>query len=266
MYSLRLSFASVLGTVLLSATVVAVAAVLPPSQVPQPSADRVDVFASNAMQAVLQELVPRFERESGRSVSVTYGPAAILMHRVEQGDRFDLAILTPSLVDEAVRGGSISREPVFTMARSPIALAIRKGARKPDVRTANALRETLRNSRSIALAREGASGPFFSELLQKLGIADDVQPRIRYTASGVDVGRSVASGDAELGVIPVSEIMQVPEVEELRFPGPLGGFVTMTAGVSSRSAHGEGVAALIRFLMSPDTTAVFKARGMERQE
>lgn len=262
----RLSFVSIRAVVLAAASVVAVASALPSSQAPQSNEERIAVFSSNAMQGVLQEVVPKFERESGRRVSITYGPAAVLARQVDKGDRFDLAILTPAFVDAAVRSGAILRDSVVTIARSPIALAIRKGSRKPDIRTANALKATLMNSRAIASAREGASGPFFSELLQKLGIADEVKPKIKLTESGVDVGRSVANGEADLGVIPVSEIMQVPEAEVLgRFPGDFGGFVTMVAGIGSQSRQKEGAVALMRFLMSPEVTAVFQAKGMERQ-
>jgi len=161
----RLSFMSIQAVVLASASVVAGASALTSSQAPQQSEQRLTVLASNAMKGVLQDVVPGFERESGRRVVITYGPAAVLARQIDKGDRFDLAILTPGFVDAAVRSGAISRDAVVTIARSPIALVIRRGAGKPDIRTANALRATLMNSRAIASAREGASGPFFSELL-----------------------------------------------------------------------------------------------------
>ena len=229
------------------------------------SAAEIKVLCSNGIKAVMEELVPQFERATRHTVTVTYGLSAVLKRHIEAGEPFDIAVLTPPLIDDLIKQGKIAGDSRATLARSGMALAIRAGAAKPDIRTTDALERTLLASQSISYAREGASGVFFAELLQKLGLVEALKSKIKLTTTGEEVGASVARGEAELGVLPVSEILPVRELDVLgTFPVDVQGYVVMVGGVSANAAQSAAARDLIRFLTAPAALTVIKKKGMER--
>jgi molybdate transport system substrate-binding protein len=214
---------------------------------------------------VVEELAPQFEQATKHKVVITYGLAAALKRQIEAGEPFDVAVLTPPLIDDLIKQGKIAGDTRTVVARSGIGLFMRAGARKPDVRTTDALKRTLLEATSIAYAKEGASGVFFAGLVERLGLADGLKSTLRPTATGEEVGASVARGDAQIGVLPLSEILPVHGVEVLgAFPADVQGYVVMVAGVGSGTTQRAAVNELIKFLMAPTALSVIKKRGMER--
>lgn len=243
---------------------VALAGVLLLAQ-PGLQAAQITVLCSNGIKAVMDELVPEFERTTKHDITITYGLAAALKRQIDGGERFDVAILTPAFVDELVTAGKIAGDTRVTVARAPMALMVRKGAQKPDVGTTAALRRALTASTSIAYAREGASGVYFSGLLDKLGMMESLKPKLRPMDSGEETSVAVAKGDAQLGILPISEILPVPGVELLGpFPKDIQGYAVMVAGVGSSAAQSAVARELIAFLMAPARNAVIIKKGMER--
>lgn len=231
---------------------------------PSVGAAELTVLCSNGIKAVIEELVPQFELATRHRVVITFGVSALLKRQIEAGELFDIAILTPPLIDDLVKQGKIVGDTRTALARSAVALAIRAGAAKPDIRTTDALKRTLLASKSIAYAREGASAMFFTDLVQRLDLADALKSKIKLTTTGEQTGASVARGDAELGVLPVSEILPVPGVEVLgAFPANIQSYVVMVGGVSSSAAQSGAARDLIRFLTAPAVLPVLKKRGME---
>jgi molybdate transport system substrate-binding protein len=228
-------------------------------------AAQITVLCSNGIKAVMEELIPAFERTSRHQVTVTYGLAAALKRQIDAGERFDVAILTPAFVDDLIKSGRIAAGTRSVVARAPMALMVRAGAQKPDVRTTDALRRTLTASQSIAYAREGASGVYFAGLLEKLGMMESLKPKLKPMGSGEETSAAVARGDAQLGVLPISEILPVPGVELLGpFPADVQGYAVMVAGASSSAAQSAVARELIAFLMAPARNAVITTKGMER--
>ena len=233
------------------------------SESPRVSAAGVSVLCSNGIKAVMEELVPQFERASGHSVSVRYGVSTLLKREIDAGQAFDVAVLTPPLIDDLVRQGAIAADTRTPIARSGMGLAIRPGTAKPDISTTEALKRTLLSS-SIAYAREGAGGLFFTELAKRLEIADALRSKTRLTTTGEEVGETVARGDAALGILPLSEILSLRGVEVLGpFPPDVQGYMIMVAGVSSRTAERTAARSLITFLTAPAAMPVMRKRGME---
>jgi molybdate transport system substrate-binding protein len=228
-------------------------------------AAEVTVLCSNGIRAVMQVLVPQFEKATGHHVAITYGLAAALKRQIDAGEPFDLAILTPQFIDEAIEKGSLVRQSRTVLARAGMALAIRKGAARPDIATTDALKRTLLGSVSIAFAKEGAAGTFFVALIERLGLARDLQPKLKPVATGVDVAASVASGAASLGIMPLSEILPAPGVEVLGpFPPDVQSYLIMVAATRRDAPQSAAAGELIRFVSSPSRLAVLKANGMER--
>ena len=229
------------------------------------AADDLTVLSSNGYQAVLEDLAPRFERATKRKLAVTYDLAATLRQQIEGGRSFDLAILTPAAIDELIKAGRVTAASRTPLARVGLGFAIRAGARKPDVTTADAFKRTLTDAQSITYVKEGASGVAFAALLQRIGMADALKPKTKLASTRDEVGEVIVRGDAQLGVLPVSEILPMKGIQRGgAFPADVQTYIVMVAGASAKSADSKGVDELIRFLTAADATPVLTAKGMER--
>jgi len=145
-----------------------------------------------------------------------------------------------------------------------VGIGIRKGAPRPDIGTAEALKRTLLSAKSITWAKEGASGVYFAGMLERMGIAERMKPKIVPAASGGEVGKLVAGGQVQLGVILVNELMAAPGVEVLGpLPAELQNYTVFHAGVGVGSKDSSAAKALIKFLTTPAAGAVFRAKGQE---
>ena len=227
-------------------------------------AAEIKVFASNGVREALLELAPGFERATGNKLVITFGLAAALKRQIEGGEAFDLAILTSAGIDDLAKQGKVDAGSRTPIARSGVGIGIKKGAPRPDIRTPGALKRTLLAAKSITWAKEGASGIYFASLLERIGIADQIKPKAVVAASGAEVGKLVAGGQVELGVILVNELMAAPGVELLGpLPGELQNYTVFHAGVGVGSKDSSAAKALIKFLTTPAAGAVFKKKGQE---
>ena len=229
------------------------------------NAAEIKVLCSNGLKAVVEELVPQFERATKHRVVVTYGLAAVLKQQIEGGEPFDVAFVTPAVMDDLIAHGKIAADSRATIARSGLAIAIRTGARKADISSVDAFKRALLGAKSIAYAKEGASGVAFAALIQRLGIAADLKSKSKLTATGEEVGEAIVRGESEFGVLPVSEILPIRGAEMLgTFPADVQSYIVMVGGVSDASTQGAAARDLIKFLTAPAALPVIKAKGMER--
>jgi molybdate transport system substrate-binding protein len=233
-----------------------------------PAASRaaeITVLCSNGLKAVMEELAPRFEKVSGHKVVVVYGLAAGLKTRIEAGERFDLAVLTPAMLDDLIKQRRIAADSRAVIARTGLGILVRTGARKPDVSTTEAFTRALVAARSIAYAKEGASGVAFAALVQKLGLAEQLKSKVQLTATGEEVGERVARGDAEMGVLPLSEILPVKGAElGGLFPPEVQSYIVMVAGVNAAAKPVGPAGEFIAFMTAPAALPVIRAKGMDR--
>ena len=228
------------------------------------SAAEIKVIASNGVKEALNELAPAFERQTKHKLVISFGLAAALKRQIEGGERFDLAILPAAALNDLAKQGKVDPRGRAAIARSGVGIGIKQGARRPDIRTARALKRTLLSADSITWAKEGQSGIHFAGLLERIGIAEQMKPKIVPAASGAEVGNLVASGKVQLGVILVNELMAAPGVEVLGpLPPELQNYTVFHAGVGVGSKDSSAAKALIKFLTTPAAGAVFKAKGQE---
>ena len=198
-------------------------------------ATAITVLCSNGLKAVAEDLLPQFERATKHKVMVRYGLAATLKQQIERGEAFDVAFVTPAAMDDLVKGTKIAADTRTTIARSGLAMAIRAGARKPDIGTVDAFKRALLDAKGIAYAKEGASGVAFAALIARLGIADALKAKSKLTATGEEVGEAVVKGEVEFGVLPVSEILPIKGAEMLApFPADVQSYIVMVGGASAR--------------------------------
>jgi molybdate transport system substrate-binding protein len=234
---------------------------------PVKAADEVTltVLCSNGLKAVAEDLLPQFERATKQKVVVRYGLAAALKQQIERGDPFDAAFLTPAAMDDLVKSAKIAGDTRATIARSGLAIAIKAGARKPDVKTTDAFKRALLDAKGIAYAKEGASGVAFTALIARLGIAEALKAKSKLTATGEEVGEAVVKGEVEFGVLPVSEILPIKGAEMLApFPADVQSYIVMVGGASAASKHAAAAKDLIKFFTAPAALPTIKAKGMER--
>ena len=147
-----------------------------------------------------------------------------------------------------------------------MALGIRHGGRRYDVRTVDALKATLLGVRSIVYAKEGAGGLYFADLAARLGLADALNAKTTYAANGEEVARTVARGAADIGVQPLSEILPHADLEVLAtFPPSVEGYAVMVGAVAAAGGRAAAARQLLAFLVSPPTLPVLAQKGMTRQ-
>lgn len=223
------------------------------------------ILTSNSTNGVLAELVPAFERASGCKVTVSADPAKTMMERIKGGERGDIAVLLAHAIDELVDLGVLTAASRRPFASSSIGVAVLKGAPRPDIRTVDALRQTLLNAKSIAHTVHGASGMYVPTLLELLGIAAEMKPKT-VTRPGGLIGKVVAAGEAEVAIQQISELVAVPGIELI---GPLPAEVNRTyetsAGIFAESKHPAEAEALLKHLLAPASAAVFSAKGLEKR-
>lgn len=221
------------------------------------------VFATNSIRAVLNELVPQFERASGHGVTVSYDPAKVMLKRVESGETADVAILGSSALDNLIGQEKIAAASRRVLARCRVGFAVRTGAAKPNIGSVEALKRALLAARSVAYTQEGASGMHFSGVIEKLGIAAQVQAKAVRQPGGL-IGELVAAGKAEVAIQQIPELMAVPGIELV---GPLPAEIQLTtvstAGIFSSTKEPEAANAFVEFLCTPAAAQAIQARGLE---
>ena len=229
------------------------------SAFPVTAAD-ITLIASNAINVILDEIVPQFERESGHKVTMRLGVASALRKQIEDGAAFDVAILVGNL-DGLVKQGRIAANTPAALGRSGYGLAVRAGAPKPDIGTTEAFKRTLLDAKSIGYTEGGGSGAYFVKLIERLGIAEAVKPKLR---PGVNMQGAVARGEIEMTVNGIVPILRAPGIQLAGpLPPELQSYSTFFAGASSVTNDKNAATALLRFLRTPQVIAVFKQRGVE---
>ena len=223
------------------------------------------IMSSIGVRDALEEFAPDFERQTGHHVTVIFDTASVLRSRIESGEHFDVAILTRGITQTLASEGSLVAETQTDIARSGVGIAVRSGAAKPDISTPDALRQALLTAHSIAYSKEGASGAHFLAVLKRLGILEQIEPRLRVpSATRARVADMVAAGEAELGVQLISEIVPVRGVELLGpLPDPLQQLTILTGAVGVNSDEPEVAREFLRRLKSPEAAAVIRSKGQE---
>lgn len=228
----------------------------------QVQAAELKVASSTALKKVLEALAPQFEKATENKVTLTFDPAAVVKTHIDQGETFDVAVLTAPLSDALVTAGKIKVTPRAVVARAGLGVSMRAGAPKPDVSTPEAFKRMLLNAKSIGFNGQGASRAATEGTFIRLGIADEIKPKLKLLTT--TASEAVVNGDAEVGLGPISEILAAPGAELVGpFPTDLQWYLVLTAGVSTASKNADADKALIEFITSPAALPVLKANGME---
>ena len=157
-----------------------------------------EILCTNGLKSVMTELAPTLRRPSGSEVALTWGSTVALAKEIAAGASGDIAILTREAIDDLVADGKAVTGSRVDLARSGIGVAVRKGARKPDISSPDALRHALLAANTVAHSKTGQSGIYFPTVLERLGISEQMKPKLVVPEGGVPIGEIVASGGAEI--------------------------------------------------------------------
>lgn len=230
------------------------------------SAAEIKVLSAGAFKQVVLALAPDFEKASGHKLVVDNDTAGALKKRIEGGEAFDVAIITPAIVDDLIASGAIAGGSRVNVATVGVGVVVKEGAAKPDIATVEAFRQALLAAKSVAYidpASGGSSGIYIDKLLERLGIADAVRAKAKLKKGGY-VADLIVSGEAELGLHQISEIVPVKGAVLVGpLPKEIQNTTTYAAGIGARSANKDAAAQLIRAFISEPAGAALRAKGMD---
>src|SRR5258707_1457689 len=232
------------------------------------SAAEVRVMISGGLTAAYKELVPEFERATGNKVLTAYGPSMgtttnAIPVRMERGEPVDVLIMVGYALGDLVKQGKVIANSRVDLVKSPIGIAVKSGAPKPDISSADAIKRALLAAKTMAYS-DSASGVYVStEMFEKLGVAVAMNDKAR-NIPATPVGEIVAHGDAEIGLQQISELKPVEGIDIVGpLPDDLQKITVFSAGIATVSREPDAGKALIKFLASPAASAVIVRSGLE---
>ena len=220
------------------------------------------VLCTNGVKSLMLELASAFERTNGAPVAITWGSAGNLVKDLDAGAGGDLIVVTDEAIEDLITRGKVVGSRV-DLARSGIGVAVRKGENMPDIGSPEALKRVLLAAKSVAHSRSGMSGIYFPTVLARLGIADEMKPKIVMPEAGTPVGEIVARGEAEIGIQQLSELVPVAGIEIVGpLPPSLQKITTFSAGVLAVAEEPEVAKALLQFVAT-QSKPLLQAKGLE---
>jgi molybdate transport system substrate-binding protein len=231
-------------------------------------AAEVRVMISGGLAAAFNALVPEYEKQTGNKVLVAYGPSMgttvdAIPVRLERGEPADVLIMVGYALADLAKKGKVVPDSQVDLVRSPIGVAVKTGAPKPDISSADSLKRALLDAKTVAYS-DSASGVYVStEMFKKLGIDEEMKGKARQIPA-TPVGEIVAKGEAEIGFQQISELKPVAGIEIVGpVPAELQKITIFSAGIATVSKEPEAGKALIRFLGSPAAREEIVKSGME---
>ena len=231
------------------------------------SAAEIKVFSTVGVKSVLEDLVPKFEKATGHKLAITWSTASLLAKRVQAGEQADALILIKGNLETLQKEGKIVPGTDVIFSKSIFAVGVKAGAPKPDISTPDALKQALLASKAVSYtdpATGGASGVYTAKQIAKMGITEQMKDKTKHPASGGFSGSLLVDGQADIAINSKPELLSVPGVEVVGpLPGDMAYTVIYAAGVQSGAAQADAAKALVKYLMSPEAQAVFKAKGFD---
>ena len=225
------------------------------------------VISGGAFKQVLNALAAQYEKESPNRLDLTYQTVGQHLQSIKSGqEQFDVAVLTPEAIDSLIKDGKIVAGSRADLAKTGVGVVIKADTPLPDISTVDAFKRTLLAARSVAYidpAAGGSSGIYVGKLLERLGIAAEVNAKAKLIQGG-SVADHVANGEAEIGIHQISEILPVKGAVLVGpLPAEIQNFTIYSAGVSTAAKDGAAAIGLVRFLTGTHAAPIVKAKGME---
>ncbi|MDI4236602.1 substrate-binding domain-containing protein [Bradyrhizobium sp. Arg237L] len=225
--------------------------------------DTIRLLSTLALKGAVANLAGLYEASSDVRIDADFAPTLALLDRIRRGEGADILILTQEGLAELVREGRVAAESCVDLARSYVGIAVKAGAIHPDITSEAALRATLLAARSVAYSRIGASGIFFAQLIERLGIAAEINARATIIPSGFTAERLITD-EADLAVQQISELKQVAGIEVVgAIPRELQTPAVFSAGRMIGSEKAGQADRLLRYLASAKVAPMLRESGLE---
>jgi molybdate transport system substrate-binding protein len=225
----------------------------------------ITLVAPGGIRAAVEQLLPGFEHKTGRKVKATFGSGLGTKQQVAKGEPFDVPIVQPPY-PEVLASGNVVADSAKTLATVSVGVAVRQGAPKPDISTAEAVRRMLLVAKSVSYpnpAGGAAAGVSFDETLKKLGLAEQLQPKLKRAQGGAGAMAMVAKGEADIGLTFVSE-MDEPGIDVVGpLPKDISTPTTLVGFVSTHAKDPAAAKALLDYLSSPEAAPAYRAQHMQ---
>jgi molybdate transport system substrate-binding protein len=225
--------------------------------------ETIRVLSTLALKGAVHGLASQYQAAGGMRIDADFAPTLALLERLRSGESTDVVILTREGLEEVAREGRVVAESCVDLARSWVGIAVKAGARHPDISTEATLRTALLGARSVAYSRLGASGILFAKLIERLGIASDINGRAVIIPQGFTAEKLV-TGEADLAVQQISELKQIEGIEVVGpIPRELQTPAVFSAGRMAATNKPDEADRLLRFLASPEVAPALRASGLE---
>lgn len=241
-----------------------------PRRQPFATGSEVRMLSAVGMRQVMLDLGPKFERATGHRLNVSFDSGGVILKRLEDGEAADVVMINRSGIERLSGTGRLLEGSVTDVATSIVAVAVRKGAPKPDISTPQAFKSAMLRAKTIVCpdpALGGSSGVHIAKVFERLGISKAVKPKLVYVSTPERAqtmpGHVVAEGNAEIALHQMQELMAVPGIEIVGpLPGDLQATFVFSAAIMNNASDVKAARALIEFLRTPEARAVIKAKGM----
>jgi molybdate transport system substrate-binding protein len=228
---------------------------------------KLKVLCARSMHKVVERLSADFARATGHEAELVFGTVGALQARIDAGETADVFVLSAPGIARLEQAGALVPGTRSDVARTSIGIAVRAGARAPDVSTPDAFKDALVAAHAIAFsdaAVGGSAGVHLAKLFDRMGLSDMIRAKGMPQQNGGEVASRVAEGDADIGMTLIAEIVPIAGARVIGpLPAPLGNDAVYCAAVSVGSAAVEAARAFIQALTRPDTRQLWEAAGFE---
>lgn len=229
-------------------------------------AAEIKVLSAGAYKPVVVALAPEFEKRTGHALVIDNDTAGALVKRIAGGEAFDLVVLPPAGMEQLTSAGKVAAGSTARLARVAIGVAVKQGAPAPDIGSVAAFRDALLAARAVAYidpAAGGSSGIYLTQLFDRMGIAAQIKPKAVLVPGGL-VAQRVVSGEADLAIHQISEILAVPGATLVGpIPAEVQNYTVYSGGVGAGARDPAAAQALLAWLGSAAARDVLKSKGMD---
>ena len=218
------------------------------------------ILAGGSMTGPMKELTAKFEQSTGHKLTIEFAGTPELIRQAASGAPFDAGFVPIEVMKNAEARAKFA-EPV-PIARVGYGVAVKTGAPKPDISTAEKFKDVMLKAQSYTLYPESASGAFVMKTFEKLGIAEAMKPKLKPQANPAGIVSAVANGDAQYGIF-VTHVLSAPGLEPpVPFPAELNSELVFVGAVAAESKQPDAAKAFLDYLKTPEAAAVFRSKGV----
>jgi molybdate transport system substrate-binding protein len=221
------------------------------------------VLASEIVHPAIAELAVQFEKKSGHTLEIEYGFGVTQVKRAQEGETFDVIISPSPLVKNPATLKVLRPETVVEPMRVGQGVAVKKGAAKPDISSADSFKRTLLGARSVVFVPSGASGKQTLAMFERLGIAEEMKPKIK-AKDPAEVTLTLERDEADLALFYINNLAGAHGVDYIGpYPGDLQQYLGFAAGISMQSKNAGAAKAFLQFIAAPEAAGPIRASGLE---